>query len=93
MNIRDKLQIDNTLKLLKEREGELSNSNTRKVIQNLEEKLKSNSKRHPEPAPNSLISGIIEQKNGYKSTKVDKSVIIQARDETQNPVENKNRLD
>ena len=63
MNIRDKQQIDSTLKKMKYKEGE----SNRKFVNNLEEKLKSNRERHPEPAPNSLISGLLQKKNGHKA--------------------------
>lgn len=83
------MHIDSKLKNLKTRE----NDNSSRASQLLEQKLKSNRDRHPEPEPNSLISGLLQQKSGHKLAKVERAVISSARDKIPVYVENKQRLD
>ena len=54
MNVRDKISIENRLKSLKKRDGEFNN----RLVKTLERDLQSNRELYPEPAPNSLISGM-----------------------------------
>ena len=54
MNVREKISMENKLKNLKRK----STENSYRIAQSLELQLNKNREKHPEPAPNSLISGI-----------------------------------
>jgi len=83
--VREKFNINSAIKNLKVKNNSLE-------AEKLESKLSADRLLHPEPAPNSLISGIMNSLNSHKIAKIDKTAIKSAIGEKA-VIDNKRRLD
>jgi len=89
--LREKLSISTKIKQLRDRNPEASAE-----VEALERRLSTDRQLHPEPAPNSLINSIRDQFVTHRIVKIDKSALLNARNENPNEkrtVDHKKRLD